>query len=989
MMAESESRAARGVRIVSGLALALALNATVSACGSKSDTTVSQRDTTSPPDVNGDNQDAGPVAADAVSPDASSADATPSDAVSSDMALGDAGGTDVQDPAPDPGTFGAACNDDQECNSGHCVPTPAGLQCTKPCFEDCPAGWACSGVSGTADSVTFVCLHRAGLLCQPCRTTADCNQGVAGSASACVSRGDAGSFCALACESDAACPSGYACADTAADGKRCLPTSGECQCNPSGVALGMATDCRFTNTFGTCGGARSCTADGLSACEGEGATAEVCDNIDNDCDGRVDEDIPQVACETEGEAGRCGGVTSCTSGATLCVGQEASTERCNGLDDDCDGQTDDDFADSDGDRLADCVDPDDDNDGSLDPVDCAPLDGSRFPGATEVCNGRDDDCDLLTDEQNASGCRAFLRDADGDAFGATESARCLCGPDPASRFVVEVGGDCNDLDKAIRPGGAEVCNAVDDDCDGQTDEAVASPCGGCDPVCVLTAGDRGESGLDPSNAEQNAMVVNPDGSLSLATSSVSIPFIWIANSPQDTVSKLDTSTGREVGRYIVCDDPSRTAVDLNGDAIVACRGDGRIMKIAIVESDCIDRNGNGRIDTSRDLNNDGVIGSIASGERVAADECILWNVVGDPSCGARNERCGRAAGVDKDNNVWAGFYGSQYLVKLDGRTGAELKRHNITFSPYGLAIAGDGTIWVASRGPMGLGKVHPELGQQGFWPMPASRYAYGMAIDHLGRVWVATGEHNGVSRFDPDAQTWTNFGPWDARGRTRGIAVRIMTNAEGGVTGSQVFIAHHAWLDSGCTSTGHRHVTMLDATTGNEIRALDLGGEYGPVGVAVASDGMLWTCNQCTSNATRINPDTGVVLGNHPVGANPYTYSDMTGYALRTITARSGYYRQTFRGWDVGLTRWSAIFLEADLPGDGLTFARIRYRVADSQAALAATPYSASAGPFPPASLPLEIDVTGRLIEVEVTLGTDDPAYIPTLKGVSVIGDQL
>ncbi len=972
--------------------IAACLFAGLSGCSKGSNSAVDHLDGTTPADVlEGDVQRPSDLTEPV--PDATADTLPHSDDTSTAPSNDTSGGTDTAPgpdvSLPDPGTFGASCNDDQECDSRHCVPTPDGLRCSKTCFEDCPTGWACAGVTEASQDVTFICLHRFGLLCQPCHTTADCNQGVAGSVSACVNRGDSGSFCALTCESDRGCPAGYTCADTPSDGKRCLPSSGECECNPSGITLGMSTDCRFSNAFGTCGGLRTCGADGLTECAGSPATAELCDTVDNDCDGSVDEDIPAEPCEVEAVAGRCVGVTSCTGGKTICVGQEASTERCNGLDDDCNGTTDDGFVDSDRDQKADCVDPDDDNDGALDPIDCAPLDPARYPGATETCNGRDDDCDLLTDEQNATGCRAFLRDADADTYGDSASARCLCGPDLASRFVVEIGGDCNDLDQTVKPGGSEVCNGVDDDCDSQVDEGVASPCGGCSPVCVLTSGDRGSTELDPNNAEPNAMTTNPDGSLSLATSSVAIPFIWIANSPQDTVSKLDTSTGREVGRYIVCDDPSRTAVDLNGDAIVACRGDGRVMKIAIIESDCIDRNGNGRIDTSRDLNNDGVIGSIASGERVSADECILWNVVGDLACGARGERCGRAAGVDKDNNVWAGFYGSQRIVKLDGRTGATLKSHSVSFSPYGLAIGGDGILWVASRGGMGLGKVHPELGEQGFWPMPAGRYAYGMAIDHLGRVWVATGEHNGVSRFDPVTQTWANFGPWDSRGRTRGVAVRIVTNAEGGVTGSQVFIAHHDWLDSGCANTGHRNVTMLDAVTGAEIRNLDLGGQYGPVGVAVASDGMLWTCNQCTSNATRINPDTGVVLGNHPVGANPYTYSDMTGYALRTITARSGYYRQTFRGWDVGITKWSAIFLEAVLPGEGLSFARLRYRTADSLGALSVTPFSASAGPFPPAALPLEIDAQGRFIEVEVTLGTDDPSYIPTLRGVSVIGDQL
>ncbi|HRE89172.1 MAG TPA: MopE-related protein [Myxococcota bacterium] len=956
---------------VSSLAL-LALTA----CGSSDSNTadIAPEDTSTQPDIP-PNDTSGDTGVDTTSPDA------------------DTGPVDTFQ--PDPGAFGAPCNDDQECDSRHCVASPDGLVCSRICFEDCPSDWSCLG-KPEGNAVVFICVHDEAVLCQPCRASTDCNPEVVSGPNACVPFGDSGSFCATACERDSECPAGYACQDTAAAStKQCLPVSGECSCNSVGVQLGMSTTCRFSNEHGTCGGERACTATGLTSCEGQGAVPETCNNIDDDCDGEVDEGITPTGCEVESVNGRCAGVTSCSGGDVVCVGQLPSAEVCNGIDDDCNGTTDDGFPDTDNDGQKDCVDTDDDDDGALDVNDCAPLDGTVYPGQAESCNGKDDDCDGLVDELNALGCRAFYRDADGDGFGSSSVAsRCQCGPNTVSGFVVDVGGDCDDFADTIRPEAPESCNLRDDDCDSQTDEGVQSPCGDCSPICLMTVGDRGVEGLDPEQAEEGSMVVNPDGSLSLNSTSVSIPFIWIANSPNDTVSRLDTTTGREVARYPVCSDPSRTAVDLRGDGIVACRGDGRVVKIAILESDCIDRNNNGTIETSRDLNGDGVIGSVASGERFSYgnDECVLWNVVADPNCNTAIERCGRAAGVDADNNIWAGFYGSRNLVKLDGSTGAILRTHPLTFSPYGLAIAADGVIWAASRSPMGLGKVDPESGQVGFWNMPSGRSTYGLAIDHAGRPWVATGEHQGASRFDPVSETWSNFGPWPNpgpinRGHTRGVAIKLLTNAQGTVVGSQIFLAHHDWAS--CSGTGHRNVTMLDASTGNVIRTLDVGAERGPVGVAVANDGMLWTVNQCGSNATRINPDNGTVLGSYATGSSPYTYSDMTGYALRTITARSGYYREVFMGWDAGSTRWRSIFVEADLPGNGQSFVRLRYRVAATEAQLANAAWSANGGPFPPLALPWTIDAVGRYIEVEVTLGTNDPAYIPTLRGVSVIGDQL
>lgn len=908
--------------------------------------------------------------------------------------------TDTSAPADtsvEPGAFGAPCDDGGDCDSGHCVPTPDGFECTRTCIASCnDDDYVCAGVPQTTGDVVFLCLHVEPLLCQPCTTSAECNPGVAGT-NACVSYGMAGSFCGTSCDSDGDCPGGYTCDEVPAAGsKQCMPSSGVCACNPSGIALGMSTTCLFTNEHGTCGGTRACGAEGLTACGGEGAAPETCNNQDDDCNGKIDDGIPGVACEVTGELGACAGTTACVGGEQVCVGLVPSEEKCNGVDDDCNDQTDEGFTDTDTDAMADCVDPDDDNDGSPDTADCAPLDKDVYPGATERCNGKDDDCDLSKDEENAQGCTTFRRDADDDDFGAAAGGRCLCGPDALSGHVLPdtQGGDCNDFDPNVRPGVAEACNFIDDDCDGNTDEGVASPCGGCTPVCLLGVGEHGDEPLDPDNGETGALVPTEDGYLSLSTASVSIPFIWIANSPQDTVSKLDTQAVTEVGRYFVCDDPSRTAVDLFGDAVVACRGDGKVAKVAIAETDCIDVNGNGVINTARDANGDG---TIQTGERVTPDECVLWTVQPDgvPSVAGCNEAsssvgCARAAGVDRDNNVWVGFWNSKRLRQLDGQTGATLRTFDLSFRPYGLAIAADGAIWVASRDPYGVGKVDPVAGEQSFFAIPGDRQVYGMALDHLGKVWVATGASSGASRLDPVDGAWTHLGPWDSRGWTRGVAVKLVTDASGNVTGSTVFVAHHTWSDStACTTSGHRHVSVIDAATATEGTAIDLGVQRGPVGVAVAIDGMLWTVNQCGSSATRVDPSTGAVLATKSVGSNPYTYSDMTGYALRTITSRTGYYRETFEGWQAGVTRWSAIVVDADLPGDGTTYVRIRYRTASTLAGINSATFSATAGPFPPAALPYTIDATGRFIQVEVTLATDDPEVIPTLRGVSVLGDQL
>jgi len=100
---------------------------------------------------------------------------------------------------------------------------------------------------------------------------------------------------------------------------------------------------------------------------------------------------------------------------------------------------------------------------------------------------------------------------------------------------------------------------------------------------------------------------------------------------EGSVSKVDTRDGRELGRYRTGPDtlgsPSRTTVDLQGNCWVANRTTGSILKIGLYENgQYLDRNGNGRIDTSQDTNGDGDI----TGAEVLAwgqDECVLAEVI--------------------------------------------------------------------------------------------------------------------------------------------------------------------------------------------------------------------------------------------------------------------------------------------------------------------------------------------------------------------------
>ena len=211
-----------------------------------------------------------------------------------------------------------------------------------------------------------------------------------------------------------------------------------------------------------------------------GAQVEICDGLDNDCDDAVDEQTRPISwyrdADGDGFGNATGGVEiACappegySSLPTDCDDEgagvnPAAVERCNGRDDDCNGVADfqigpNDFEDDDRDGFTDVGCPDAGDD-------CDDGDAATYPGAAEICDGRDNDCDGQIDEDPQE--VGWYPDEDGDGVGAGESpARTSCERPPGH---VLVGGDCDDTDEGRTPGRLDGCDGVDDDCDGETDE---------------------------------------------------------------------------------------------------------------------------------------------------------------------------------------------------------------------------------------------------------------------------------------------------------------------------------------------------------------------------------------------------------------------------------------------------------------------------------------------------------------------------------------
>ncbi|MEW6217924.1 MAG: DUF2341 domain-containing protein [Thermodesulfobacteriota bacterium] len=105
--------------------------------------------------------------------------------------------------------------------------------------------------------------------------------------------------------------------------------------------------------------------------------------------------------------------------------------------------------------------------------DCDDSNAAIKPGATEVCDGKDNDCDGETDEGFAAD-HTYFRDADGDGDGDAASPLATCQAGAPAGYVA-TSTDCSDTNAAVNPGATESCNGVDDNCNGQVDDA-CTPC---------------------------------------------------------------------------------------------------------------------------------------------------------------------------------------------------------------------------------------------------------------------------------------------------------------------------------------------------------------------------------------------------------------------------------------------------------------------------------------------------------------------------------
>jgi hypothetical protein len=370
-------------------------------------------------------------------------------------------------------------------------------------------------------------------------------------------------------------------------------------------------------------------------------------------------------------------------------------------------------------------------------------------------------------------------------------------------------------------------------------------------------GENGEAGNESASESggvkfdmppQPDLMLGCDGGGGGDGPAVDFSYIWIANSNESTVSKIDTEALVEEGRYVTRPDqngnPSRTSVNLNGDAVVANRAGGVTMIFARPD-DCPDPN-----NTS----------SGAGDVKVWPDGCVGWHT---PMDYATQRPVAWTAGTFdestcryEDTKVWtSGGNGSIDVLLLDGETGVieeTIPIPGVAVEEYGLyggAVDSGDNFWALSRHDEKLVRVDRLTLAVQVWDTPVQ--GYGMAVDRNDRVWTCDGQ---VGRFDYPTQTW-------------------QTANAGGNGGCMPDGDSLIWL-------ANDPMVGVDIDTMMVVQMLDVPSYVH--GVSIDFNGYVWGPAIDDDVAYRVDPATGVV--DTITGFNyPYTYSDMTGFGLSQV----------------------------------------------------------------------------------------------------------
>ncbi len=376
----------------------------------------------------------------------------------------------------DPATLIVPCDTQEDCAlTGVCLQTGTGESWCYPWCDseaDCPPLYQCDLPTGIEDSA---CLPlQAPTQCKPCVDVSECTGAGFEFEVSCADLGDAGKFCARACTDDGSlpCPFGFQCSalmDGDDEVLRCIPKAGK-KCFCSSYMEGLSTACYYTNFWGACEGFRTCAGNTLTPCTAETPVPEECNGEDDDCDGIVDEGLGNVGltCVIDYDQGSCQFAMYCGDGIWNCPDVELN-DICEAEQLDCIWWGS--ILDTNDDADPDFCDDDDDGDGFLDVDDCQPTDPESFPGAKEVCDGIDNDCNGVSDYNQIGLSSCTSEGAWGQCIGKgfCIDGEWVCQPGPpAPESCPDPDDDCTffPVDPEMNFDGDELPDFCDPDDDG-------------------------------------------------------------------------------------------------------------------------------------------------------------------------------------------------------------------------------------------------------------------------------------------------------------------------------------------------------------------------------------------------------------------------------------------------------------------------------------------------------------------------------------------
>jgi len=481
--------------------------------------------------------------------------------------------------------------------------------------------------------------------------------------------------------------------------------------------------------------------------------------------------------------------------------------------------------------------------------------------------------------------------------------------------------------------------------------------------------------------------------LQLELGGIATPYLWVSNSGSNTVSRISTVSGRVLSvtdilpfdGFPTASGPSRTAVDLDFNCWVTLRFEtnGRAIKISSEDGRVLGQTQYvGARTRGIAINGQGEVWISSSERSVRPTNGYGWSKV-DPNTFRETLQIDQdipsyGLVIDPFGRVFSttSWLGDRSIQRVDGTTGAVEQRWRVDqlaeANIYGLSVDIDGDLWGT------------------YWRENFT----GTGADNTQIVWI---DGNYAC---PNGAAECSIGP--GTGIRRNIDVRQVVGAVGGVgpyqgRGIAVDANGFVWavindVAGGDWRTAPSYAVKLDRATGEPILAVPTG--MGSVGITPDAQGFIWVVNfrggganlqdfTCPNGhdpavggtVTKLRSSDGSSVATYPTcGLEPYTYSDMAGYTLRSVTLRSGSWRVRHDSGRPDL-EWARIDWLSQVPVDGQL--RVRVRVAEDEASLATASFVdvTPGGPIPG---------RGRWIEIEAFFFTRNDFIGPVMEEVTV-----